>query len=297
VAERGRFRSYHFALESAEGLPIRGSLDLPEAAHALVVVVHGFKGFQEWGFFPWLSATFASEGIAACRFDMSRNGVGESSDTFDRLDLFENDTYSIQLSDLAAVNAYLDSSGLDELPRFFLGHSRGGAIALLGAAERENLSGVITWSSIASVDRWDAATKENWRRSGSMVVENARTRQRMPMSTAILEDVERHRERLDVLAAAARVSAPLLVVHGKADESVSPEESRSIVQAARDASLVLIQGGSHTFGAIHPLIDVPLPLRLAMRVTSRFVTSNAEAALRRIQLSSLRGGGSLPARG
>ena len=33
-------------------------------------------------------------GCAVCRFNMSRSGIGEDPETFDRLDLFEHDTYS-----------------------------------------------------------------------------------------------------------------------------------------------------------------------------------------------------------
>ena len=44
-----------FTIDSREGLPIRGDLDAPDEARALVVIVHGFKGFKDWGFFPWLA--------------------------------------------------------------------------------------------------------------------------------------------------------------------------------------------------------------------------------------------------
>ena len=48
-----------FTITSEEGLPIRGSFDAPRHPKALLVVVHGFKGFKEWGFFPWLGEHLA----------------------------------------------------------------------------------------------------------------------------------------------------------------------------------------------------------------------------------------------
>src|SRR5438045_3149640 len=124
----------NFEIESDEGLKIRGNLDLPESPRALAIVIHGFKGFKDWGFFPWLASRLVEHRIAVCRFNMSRSGIGEDSETFDRLDLFAGDTYSAQLADLRTVTAWVQSR-LRHLPTFLLGHSRGGGIALLGAQD------------------------------------------------------------------------------------------------------------------------------------------------------------------
>ncbi|HXI14270.1 MAG TPA: alpha/beta fold hydrolase [Thermoanaerobaculia bacterium] len=270
-------------LESDEGLPIRATLTIPDRPCSLVVVIHGFKGFQEWGFFPWISEQLASRGHAVCRFDMSRNGVAEDPNTFERLDLFAGDTYSIQLADLRRVmNELDDRAALGELPRFLLGHSRGGAIALLGGAIDSRLAGVITWASISTVDRWDEATKVEWRKSGSLEVLNQRTGQTMTLSTAVLDDYEANKSRLDVLRAASELEMPLLIVHGSLDDSVPPAEAGAIASNGRDASVVLIQGTGHTFGAIHPLIHVPRPLQLAMTATAAFISGHSfRPALRR----------------
>jgi pimeloyl-ACP methyl ester carboxylesterase len=130
---------------------------------------------------------------------------------------------------------------------------------------------VATWNAIARVDRWDEAAKRQWRRDGFQDVINARTKQVMRMSTRMLDDYERHRERLDILGAVVRLDVPLLVVSGARDESVPPGESREIAAYARDSALVSIASATHTFNAIHPLVDVPPELSLAAAVTARFV--------------------------
>jgi len=264
-----------FRLSSAEGLPIRASVVIPQAPRGLVFVVHGFKGFREWGCFPWLTEQLAAGGYAACRFDMSRNGVGEDCDTFERLDLFENDTFSIQLSDLdRVISAVTAEKPFATLPVFLLGHSRGGAIATLGARNVAQLSGVITWGSISHVDRWDGETVRRWRADGYQTAVNQRTGQQMRVSTAVLDDCENNRGQLDVLAAASSLSVPMLILHGTADETVAPEESRQIASVARDSTLVIIDGATHTFGAMHPLVNIPSPLKLAAALTERFLCAN-----------------------
>ncbi|HUP62068.1 MAG TPA: alpha/beta fold hydrolase [Thermoanaerobaculia bacterium] len=263
----------HFTIQSHEGLPIRGNLEVPENPRALVVIVHGFKGFKDWGFFPWLAQHLTRHRFAVCRFNMSRSGIGDDPDSFDRLDLFADDTYSTQLADLRAVVAHAQSRVPDH-GTFLLGHSRGGGVALLGAAQVPRLNGVVVWSPIARADRWDDETKRIWRASGSLDIMNQRTKQIMRMSPSILDDYETHRDELDILAAAHGLTAPLLVVHGGRDESVPAEEGRLVAAAARDSSLVIFGNASHTYNAIHPLVHVPFELVLAAEVSAHFIGAN-----------------------
>jgi pimeloyl-ACP methyl ester carboxylesterase len=265
----------HFQISSDEGLPIRGDLDAPRNPRALAVVIHGFKGFKDWGFFPWLAEHLcARHHVAVCRFNMSRSGIGENPEAFDRLDLFADDTYSRQLADLRRVVAYAQSH-FPTLSTFLLGHSRGGGIALLGAEETPRLEGVITWSAIARTDRWDEPTKKKWRSEGGLDVLNARTQQNMRMSAAILDDHDANAQRLDILAAASRLRVPLLALHGERDESVPVGELTSIVERASDASSVVIANASHTYNAIHPLVNVPFALTMATELTAHFIAAYA----------------------
>lgn len=263
-----------FNIPSEEGLPIRGDLEVPERPRALVVVVHGFKGFKDWGFFPWVAQRLAQHRVAVCRFNMSRNGIGDDPETFDRLDLFEHDTYSIELADLRKAVAYAQEQ-VPGLPTFLFGHSRGGAVAILGARDVSRLAGVITWSGIAQCDRWDEATKRDWRARGFLDMLNTRTKQNMRMSTAVLDDYEANRERLDVVRAVEQLTAPLLVIHGGRDESVPVDEGRLLASKNDDASLLVIERASHTYNAIHPLVNVPLELVLAAEATAHFANAHA----------------------
>ena len=259
-----------FTIDSGEGLPIRGDIAAPDHPRGLVVVVHGFKGFKDWGFFPWLAQHLCRHRFAVCRFNMSRSGIGDDPESFDRLDLFADDTYSIQLADLRAAVRHAQSR-FPTLPTYLLGHSRGGGVALLGAREVPHLKGVVVWSPIARADNWDDETKRRWRATGSLDVINQRTQQNMKMSTAILDDYEAHHERLDILAAAETLTVPLLVVHGGRDDSVPAQHGRLVAERGRDASLVILDRASHTYNAIHPLVNVPFELLLAAEVSAHFL--------------------------
>ncbi|HEX6099268.1 MAG TPA: alpha/beta fold hydrolase [Thermoanaerobaculia bacterium] len=263
-----------FTIDSDEGLPIRGDFDAADDPRALVVVVHGFKGFKDWGFFPWTAQRLMQHRLAVCRFNMSRSGIGEDPETFSRLDLFEHDTYSTQLRDLAAVVRHAQNQ-FPGLPTFLLGHSRGGGVALLGAEDVPNLHGVVTWAAISRVDRWDAATQREWRKRGVLEVENARTKQIMRMSPVMLDDYDANAARLDVLAAVSRLRVPLLVLHGARDESVPVDEGRLIASRAWEPSLVILHRASHTFNAIHPLVHVPFELLTAAELSAHFVNACA----------------------
>jgi pimeloyl-ACP methyl ester carboxylesterase len=240
-----------FEISSREGLSIRGDIDAPPQARAAVVIVHGFRGFKDWGFFPWLSEYLCAAGAVAVRFNMSRAGIGEVNDRIDRLDLLRDDTYTIQIHDLIDVVSYTRSR-FRGLPLFILGHSRGGGIALLAAREIDDLAGVITWSAIARADRWEGIDVT---------------------ATAVLADFEANRKRLDVLASASGLRVPLLAVHGSSDKSVPPDDSRAIAAKAKDASLLTIDGASHTYNAIHPLVHVPHALKFAALVSAHFIAA------------------------
>lgn len=263
----------HFTIPSTEGLPIRGDFDVPENPRALVVIVHGFKGFKNWGFFPWLAQRLVGHRLAVCRFNMSRCGIGEDPESFDRLDLFEHDTYSIELNDLRAAVQHAQQR-FPQLPTIVLGHSRGGGVAVLGASDVPNLRSVIAWSPISRCDNWDAAMRRDWQERGFTEALNQRTRQMMRVSRDVMDDFEANRERLDIVKSAEALRVPLLVIHGARDESVPLASGQLLAERADDGSLLVIGGAGHTFNAIHPLVHVPFELELAAEASAHFALAH-----------------------
>ena len=274
-----------FTLASRLGEPIHGDLRLPDGAgpHPAVVCCHGFKGFKDWGFHPWLGARLAESGLAAVHFNFSRNGVRAADGDIEDLDAFRGNTLSLERDDLDVVLDALLSGGLDAAVDSsllgLLGHSRGGGIALLAASERIEVKALVTWAAVSHFDRiGDEAVLAEWRRTGVFEVVNSRTGQKLPMGVAFLDDVLDHLDRLDLSAAASRLRAPWLLVHGRADETVPFDEAEALHAASgRRALLLALDGAGHTFGAVHPFAGETPGLREAAAATVAHFHANLAA--------------------
>ena len=72
-------RAWPFVHTNRYGDPLRGNVHLPEgdAPSPVLVICHGFKGFKDWGMFPFAADVLASRGISVLRFNFSLNGIGE----------------------------------------------------------------------------------------------------------------------------------------------------------------------------------------------------------------------------
>jgi pimeloyl-ACP methyl ester carboxylesterase len=265
-----------FELPSHDGgPPVRGDLRVLEGhrADAAVVLVHGFKGFRRFGFFPNLARAAAARGYAAVTFDFSHNGIGEDgADTFSAMPLFTAQTHTRNLEEIHRVLDALSSGALLDRPARtigLMGHSRGGGEAVLAAAQDPRVDALVTWAAIASIgERWTAEQVARWEAGENVEIENARTKQAMPVGPVYWRDVQQNRERLDIPAAAARLTIPWLIIHGDADTSVPVDEGRQLFDAAGDtAELLIVEGGDHGFGGKHPYDGATPELRTVAEAT------------------------------
>src|SRR5919106_4763012 len=76
-----------------------GGRDSPRPA---IVVVHGWKGFKDWGMFPPLAERLARAGFATATFNLSGSGVDDRGELV-WPERFARDTFTAELQDLGVV--------------------------------------------------------------------------------------------------------------------------------------------------------------------------------------------------
>lgn len=227
----------------------------------ILIFCHGFKGFKDWGCFPYMLDSISNEGIFCVSFNFSRNGTDNTQPNpteFTRLDLFAKNTFSTELDDLNFVLDYLESEkeyyGYDFDSLTLAGHSRGGGISIIKAATDNRIKKLITLASVASFDRYGNETRKRWKEDGFIEVLNTRTKQKMRLNYTLLEDVEKNHKKLDILEAMSEIKIPVLIVHGKEDLAVDYSEAEALYSICPSATktLELFENTGHTFGAVHP---------------------------------------------
>jgi pimeloyl-ACP methyl ester carboxylesterase len=212
-------------------------------------------------------------------FNFSGSGVGADGETFDEPDRFGHATFGGDLTDLATVIEALHAGRLAGAGRptalGLFGHSRGGGVALLHAQGDRRVRALVTWSAIGTVHRWGRETVARWRREGRLEVTNQRTGQVLPLYTDVLDELDADADgRLDLAAAAGRLSCPWLQIHGGTDESVPLTEAQQLRgRAGPDGRFVVIPHGSHTLGARHPWAGMTRELERGFDETVGWLTT------------------------
>ncbi|MFQ5550600.1 MAG: alpha/beta hydrolase family protein, partial [Gemmatimonadales bacterium] len=149
------FSKIPFVLQGVDGKALRGDVRTAGdgSGRPAIVIAHGFKGFKEWGFFPFLADRIARAGFTAVSFNFSGSGVGEDGESFSEPERFSRNTYSNQVADLAIVTTALSYKTLIgglAVPTALglVGHSMGGAACALYVARHSDVAALVTWSGI-----------------------------------------------------------------------------------------------------------------------------------------------------
>ena len=230
-----------------------------DAKMACIIFAHGFKGFKDWGGFPYMMEKLAEAGYITVSFNFTHNGVAADKPMdFTRLDLFAENTHSRELSDLHTIIYYIYSNAekynIDKNRIALIGHSRGGAAVIIGASEDDRIKALITLASVGDVNRYTPEQIKRWREKGYIEIPNTRTNQMMRMNSAFLDDIEQNSERLNIEKAFGRLKIPALIIHGKEDLAVKYTDAEKLY-AASDKSkteLYIVENTGHTFGIEHP---------------------------------------------
>ncbi len=245
-----------------------------------IIFVHGFKGFKDWGFVPYLGNYFANKGFFVVTFNFSFNGIGENLTEFTELDKFSKNTISREIRELNEITDALKSDFFKinfKGKIGYIGHSRGGAVAILTASRRNDISCVSLWASISKLDRYTQRQKDEWRKKGYLEVINTRTNQTLKLNISLLEDIEKNSDDLlNIQKAVSQFNRPLLIVHGNQDMTVPVKEALQLYEWSdkTKTEFFKIYGTGHTFDIVHPFNGSNDKFERVLETTFNFFQNN-----------------------
>lgn len=252
--------SQPFEIKLNEQLNLRGRVKTLEegTAKPVVVVAHGFRGFQDWAFWPEVTDRLAESGFYAVSFDFSRITAKEAG--LSEQQVAEASTISQELVDLEVILQHVKKSLLplrdeaDSNRIALIGHSRSGGSSIIIAGEQpENVQAVVVWNG------------------GSTPARGASEQIVTLVQQLAAEDAEVNRERFDVLGQFKKLEQPALIVQGSSDNERLLSVNEKLREAAPDQTFVSIEGADHTFGVLHPYQGATLHLTEALNATVSFL--------------------------
>lgn len=260
-------------IASTEGQPIYYDLLVPGVdigtVLPVILFIHGFKGFKDWGAFPDLYEELARAGFAVVAFNLSLNGVGSSMFEFDKPELFRRQTLSQDLMDVGSVIDALKSKEiqsekavLDTDRIGILGHSKGGHTAIVAAAEYSEIQCLVTWSAVADYNkRWTKEMISDWNKQGYTNILNSRTGEALPLDKTVYDDAIKNADRLMAISRVQELYIPSMFIAGKNDETVPYGETELLYRKspADDKEIRLIENAGHTFEISHPFNEEDFP--------------------------------------
>jgi uncharacterized protein len=228
----------------------------------VVIYAHGFNGFKDWGNFDLVAQQFAAAGFVFLKFNFSHNGTTTTHpEDFADLDAFGNNNYSKQLTDISLVTDWLCNTGnayqaaIDRNQIYLIGHSMGGGICILHAANDNRIKKIITWASISECKtpwgNWPTNKMKEWKTSGVQYYTNSRTQQQLPLYYQLYEDYIQNTDGLDIEKAIKNLSIPILLCQGTLDTAVPLQKALDLKSWQPSAQLFTVES-DHVFGRTHP---------------------------------------------
>jgi uncharacterized protein len=276
----------NIVLSGSDGKPMLTDIFYKEnnVQKPVIIYLHGFNGFKDWGNFDLIAKQFADAGFVFIKFNLSHGGTTvEEPDTFGALELYGNNNYTKQLFDLQVVINWVTqgaggrSKEIDHTSIGLLGHSLGGGIVIIKAAEEKQVKALATWASVAACKtpwgNWDDDQMQKWKAEGVAYYMNGRTKQQMPLYYQLHENYLEYKARLDIKEAFASLDIPLLICHGKDDPAVPVEQAILLKDWNKDANLFITEG-DHVFDRKHPWTKNSLPQNMQQVLDETIVFFN-----------------------
>ncbi len=219
--------------KGASGEALAAALDLPAKPRAYALFAHCFSCSKDIKAAREIARALRAEGFAVMRFDFTGLGASEGE--------FANTNFSSNVDDLVAAADFLRETY--EAPSIIIGHSLGGAAAIVAATRIPEVKGVATIAAPAEADHVAmqiAEHRDEIEEKGMATVSLAG--RPFTIKKQFLDDLEKQ----DVLACAATLKKPLLIMHAPFDQTVGVDNATKIFVAAKHPkSFVSLDSADH----------------------------------------------------
>lgn len=218
----------------SRGKRMAGVLHLPRVRGRApaVLMCHGFTGHkaESHRLFVHTARRLAQDGLAVLRFDFLGSGDSEG--------LFEEMTIRGEVDDaLSALEFLRGRPRIDGNRIGMLGFSLGGCVVALSLPRADTVKTLVLWAPVSNPMRWmppSGVPDKPQNRGGYLVGVN----------------FYRELPELKPLESVRAYKGSVLVLHGGADQAVSPDEGRAYERAFANAApfeFRLIDNADHTF--------------------------------------------------
>ena len=248
---------------AASGDKLAAAIETPRRApRAFVLFAHCFSCSKDIKAAREIARALRAEGLAVLRFDFTGLGGSEGD--------FANTNFSSNVNDLVSAADYLRAEFA--APALLVGHSLGGAAAIVAAGRIPEIKAVATIAAPAEADhvvRHIDEAREEIERKGAATVNLAG--RPFTIKKQFLDDLAGQ----NVLDCAARLKKPLLVMHGPFDQTVGVDNATRIFGAAKHPkSFVSLDKADHLLSDAE---DARYAARVLAAWASRYVGGDVEA--------------------
>lgn len=207
--------------KTAGGEKLAAALELPNGSpRAFALFAHCFSCSKDIKAAREIARALRAHGFAVLRFDFTGLGASEGD--------FANTNFSSNVDDLVSAADYLREEF--SAPSIIIGHSLGGAAAIVAASRVPEVKGVAVIGAPAEADHVAMQigdSREEIEQNGVATVNLAG--RPFKIKKQFLDDLNNQ----DVLSSAADLKKPLLILHAPLDETVGIDNATKIFIAAK----------------------------------------------------------------
>ena len=229
-----------FTFVGGAGAPLSGRLEGPEGTpRGWAIFAHCFTCGKDSHAAVRISRALSRAGIGVLRFDFAGTGLtGEMEDALN---------FASDVEDLRAAAQAMAAAGMS--PSLLVGHSLGGAAALIAATEMADIAAVATIGAPADLQHllreFQPEDLQAIKRGGETSVEIAG--RPFIIRRSFLEAVET----FDVETCAATLKRPVLILHSPVDQVVGIDHASRLFGASRHPkSFISLDTGDHLLSDI-----------------------------------------------